>query len=158
MTETNTASWIKVNPNEWRRTDGARVVRADRGWDVLTAGSEQAGNAPSAEAARRLSDFGGFERAGVLPLYPFSDDAGLPALVDCIRHLRELDAVWLESVPVHETHRAKRSGRARFRSSRSTTPRRTGSTPGATRRPRGSGGFMRCWGWHRLRKRFRLYD
>jgi hypothetical protein len=30
------------------------------------------------------------------------DPAGLPALVDAIKHLHGLDATWLESVPVHE--------------------------------------------------------
>jgi hypothetical protein len=33
-----------------------------------------------------------------------SDPAGLPALVEAIRHLHGLEATWLESVPVHETH------------------------------------------------------
>lgn len=32
------------------------------------------------------------------------DPAGLPALLDAIRHLHGLDATWLESVPVRETH------------------------------------------------------
>ena len=32
------------------------------------------------------------------------DDAGLPALLDAIKHLHGLDATWIESVPVHETH------------------------------------------------------
>jgi hypothetical protein len=32
------------------------------------------------------------------------DAAGLPALLDAIKHLHGLDATWLESVPVHETH------------------------------------------------------
>jgi hypothetical protein len=32
------------------------------------------------------------------------DPAGIPALKDAIRHLHGLDAKWLESVPVHETH------------------------------------------------------
>lgn len=32
------------------------------------------------------------------------DPAGIPALVDAIRHVHGLDATWLESVPVHETH------------------------------------------------------
>ena len=31
------------------------------------------------------------------------DPAGLPALVDAIRHMHGLDAVWIESVPVVET-------------------------------------------------------
>ena len=30
------------------------------------------------------------------------DPAGLPALVDAIKHLHGLDATWLESVTVHE--------------------------------------------------------
>lgn len=30
------------------------------------------------------------------------DPAGLPALLDAIKHLHGLDATWLESVPVHE--------------------------------------------------------
>jgi hypothetical protein len=30
------------------------------------------------------------------------DDAGLPALLDAIRHLEGCDATWIESVPVHE--------------------------------------------------------
>lgn len=30
------------------------------------------------------------------------DPAGLPALLDAIRHLHGLEATWLESVPVHE--------------------------------------------------------
>jgi hypothetical protein len=32
------------------------------------------------------------------------DDAGLPALVDAIRHLHNCEATWVESVPVTETH------------------------------------------------------
>ena len=32
------------------------------------------------------------------------DDAGLPALIEAIRHLHGLQATWLESVPVKETH------------------------------------------------------
>lgn len=32
------------------------------------------------------------------------DPAGLPALVDAIRHMHGLEATWLESVPVHEKH------------------------------------------------------
>lgn len=32
------------------------------------------------------------------------DPAGLPALLDAIRHLHGLEASWLESVPVHEKH------------------------------------------------------
>ena len=30
------------------------------------------------------------------------DDAGLPALLDAIRHLEGCEAAWVESVPVHE--------------------------------------------------------
>jgi hypothetical protein len=32
------------------------------------------------------------------------DAAGLPALIEAIRHLHGLGATWLESVPVVETH------------------------------------------------------
>jgi hypothetical protein len=32
------------------------------------------------------------------------DPAGLPALLDAIRHLEGCAATWVESVPVHETH------------------------------------------------------
>jgi hypothetical protein len=32
------------------------------------------------------------------------DPAGLPALLDAIRHLEGCAAEWVESVPVHETH------------------------------------------------------
>lgn len=32
------------------------------------------------------------------------DAAGLPALIEAIRHLHGLEAKWLESVPVTETH------------------------------------------------------
>jgi len=32
------------------------------------------------------------------------DPAGLPALVEAIRHLHGLDATWIESVPVREEH------------------------------------------------------
>jgi hypothetical protein len=32
------------------------------------------------------------------------DPAGLPALLDAIKHLHGLDATWLESVPVREEH------------------------------------------------------
>ena len=35
------------------------------------------------------------------------DPAGLPALLDAIKHLHGLDATWIESVPVHETHDGK---------------------------------------------------
>lgn len=31
------------------------------------------------------------------------DPAGLPALLDAIRHLHGVEAAWVESVPVHET-------------------------------------------------------
>src|SRR5262245_41374825 len=33
-----------------------------------------------------------------------ADAAGLPALIEAIRHLHGLEATWLESVPVVETH------------------------------------------------------
>src|SRR5687767_11170063 len=33
------------------------------------------------------------------------DDAGLPALLDAIRHMHGCEATWIESVPVHETFR-----------------------------------------------------
>ena len=32
------------------------------------------------------------------------DPAGIPALTEAIKHLHGLDATWLESVPVRETH------------------------------------------------------
>ena len=32
------------------------------------------------------------------------DPAGLPSLVEAIRHMHGLEATWIESVPVHETH------------------------------------------------------
>jgi hypothetical protein len=35
---------------------------------------------------------------------PRVDAAGLPALVEAIRHLHGLEATWLESAPVHEQH------------------------------------------------------
>ena len=35
------------------------------------------------------------------------DPAGTPALVDAIRHLHGVDAVWLESTPVEETFRGE---------------------------------------------------
>lgn len=35
------------------------------------------------------------------------DDAGLPALLDAIRHMHGCEAVWVESVPVTETHDRK---------------------------------------------------
>jgi hypothetical protein len=35
------------------------------------------------------------------------DPAGLPALLDAIRHLHGCEARWVESVPVHETHEGK---------------------------------------------------
>ncbi len=35
------------------------------------------------------------------------DHAGIPALLDAIKHLHGLDATWIESVPVHETHEGK---------------------------------------------------
>jgi hypothetical protein len=35
------------------------------------------------------------------------DAAGLPALLEAIRHLHGLEATWVESVPVHETHDGK---------------------------------------------------
>ena len=35
---------------------------------------------------------------------PLMDAAGLPALVEAIRHMHGLEATWLESVPVVETH------------------------------------------------------
>jgi hypothetical protein len=36
-----------------------------------------------------------------------TDPAGLPALVEAIRHLHGCEATWVESVPVHEKHRGK---------------------------------------------------
>jgi hypothetical protein len=35
------------------------------------------------------------------------DAAGLPALLDAIKHTYGLDAKWIESVPVRETHGGK---------------------------------------------------
>jgi len=35
------------------------------------------------------------------------DAAGLPALVEAIRHLHGCEARWVESVPVHETHEGR---------------------------------------------------
>jgi hypothetical protein len=35
------------------------------------------------------------------------DAAGIPALKEAIRHMHGLDARWLESVPVHETHEGR---------------------------------------------------
>lgn len=35
------------------------------------------------------------------------DPAGLPALIEAIRHLHGLDATWLESVPVREAHQGQ---------------------------------------------------
>lgn len=35
------------------------------------------------------------------------DPAGLPALVEAIRHMHGCEARWVESVPVHETHQGK---------------------------------------------------
>ncbi len=35
------------------------------------------------------------------------DDAGIPALIEAIRHLHGLEASWLESVRVHEQHDGK---------------------------------------------------
>ena len=32
------------------------------------------------------------------------DPAGLPALIDAIRHMHGCAATWIESVPAHETH------------------------------------------------------
>jgi hypothetical protein len=32
------------------------------------------------------------------------DDAGLPALIDAIKHVHGCDALWVESVPVRELH------------------------------------------------------
>jgi hypothetical protein len=37
-------------------------------------------------------------------VHPMTDPAGLPALVDAIRHLHACEAKWVESVPVHEKH------------------------------------------------------
>jgi hypothetical protein len=38
---------------------------------------------------------------------PAMDAAGIPALIEAIRHLHGLEATWLESVPVHEQHEGK---------------------------------------------------
>ena len=35
------------------------------------------------------------------------DPAGIPALIDAIRHLHGLEATWLESVPVREEHQGQ---------------------------------------------------
>jgi hypothetical protein len=35
------------------------------------------------------------------------DPAGLPALLDAIRHLHGLEAKWIESVPVRELHEGR---------------------------------------------------
>jgi hypothetical protein len=37
-----------------------------------------------------------------VPIFVTVDPAGLPALVDAIRHLHGAEAHWVESVPVHE--------------------------------------------------------
>lgn len=47
---------------------------------------------------RRVDD-AGLSNAGIVSAM---DPAGLPALLDAIKHLHGLDANWLESVPVHE--------------------------------------------------------
>ena len=36
-----------------------------------------------------------------------SDPAGLPALIEAIRHMHGLESTWLESVPVREEHEGK---------------------------------------------------
>lgn len=43
----------------------------------------------------------------VARLAPPMDAAGLPALIDAIRHLHGVEAIWLESVPVVETHEGR---------------------------------------------------
>lgn len=35
------------------------------------------------------------------------DPAGIPALLQAIRHLHGLDAIWIDTVPVHEKHEGK---------------------------------------------------
>ena len=35
------------------------------------------------------------------------DDAGLPALIDAIKHMHGCEARWVESVPVRELHEGK---------------------------------------------------
>jgi len=35
------------------------------------------------------------------------DPAGIPALLEAIKHMYGLDAKWLESVPVHEQHEGR---------------------------------------------------
>jgi len=36
-----------------------------------------------------------------------TDPAGIPALVDAIRHMHGCEARWVDSVPVHETYEGK---------------------------------------------------
>jgi hypothetical protein len=45
----------------------------------------------------------------VWPMATFGrmDPAGIPALIDAIRHLEGCAAAWVESVPVHETREGK---------------------------------------------------
>jgi len=50
---------------------------------------------PSLTLARRVATLVGM------------DDAGLPALLDAIRHLEGCEATWIESVPVHETSKGE---------------------------------------------------
>jgi hypothetical protein len=44
------------------------------------------------------------ERLGSEVRRQLVDDAGVPALIDAIRHMHGLESTWLESVPVVERH------------------------------------------------------
>jgi hypothetical protein len=105
VTDPHTEGWRHLGDRDgWKRTtDNTQLLPSEGGWDVVLQG-KVLGRIHGAETARRLCDYGQFEREGVPPLYEFPDDAGLPALLDCIRHLHGLEATWLESVPVKETH------------------------------------------------------
>jgi hypothetical protein len=42
--------------------------------------------------------------ANAVASFPAMDDAGLPALIEAIRHMHSAEAQWIESIPVREEH------------------------------------------------------
>lgn len=98
--------WRFISDKEWRRNDGARLLRSEAGWAAHTRdGEEPTGNAgPDVEVAARHVDHGLFAHVGIPGVKEFPDKAGLPALIEAIRHLHGLEPTWVDSVPVVETH------------------------------------------------------
>ncbi len=98
--------WRFINDQEWRRNDGVRLLRADAGWTVCLASDQPVATVPAVTDVIACGhiDAGAFVDVGVPATREFTDEANLPSFVAAIRHMHQLEATWLESVPVVETH------------------------------------------------------